>query len=143
VEETIMQKTATITKRIAMTLTILALVISLIPALAVADPHTPGHAPNAIIKHIMQQGFDVSSIPQRLVFDEAPLFEEDQIPAHGNQFINQGYIYPHGFLDHHVGTNPDGTPTYPENVLGFWTCRGTFISDGAHTLTGPWVASTQ
>jgi hypothetical protein len=42
-----------------------------------------------------------------------------------------------------VGTNPDGTPAYPEKVIGFWTCRGTFISDGAHTLTGPWVASTQ
>lgn len=90
-----------------------------------------------------RNGFDIASIPQKVVFDEAPVFSGDQMPAHGNQFINQGYIYPYGFLNEHEGVGPDGEPAYPEQVIGFWTCRGSFIAGGAHTQSGPWIESTQ
>ena len=95
------------------------------------------------IKQAKRKGFDIASIPHKVVFDEAPVFAEDQMPAHGNQFINQGYIYPYGFLDEHEGVAPNGEPAYPEKVIGFWTCRGSFIADGAHTQAGPWIESTQ
>ena len=86
---------------------------------------------------------DVAEAATRFVFDDAPVFEEDGFPAHGNSFITQGYIYPAGFLDDHQGVTEDGAPTYPDLVIGEWICRGWFIGDGAHTQTGPWVISTQ
>ncbi len=87
--------------------------------------------------------FDVAESAARFVFDDAPVFEEDGMPAYGNSFVTQGYIYPHGFLDDNEGINPDGSPAFPEMVIGEWTCRGWFIGDGAHTVTGPWVITTQ
>lgn len=86
---------------------------------------------------------DVAEASTRFVFDDAPVFEEDGFPAHGNSFVTQGYIYPAGFLDDHEGVTEAGEPTYPERVIGEWVCRGWFIGDGAHTQTGPWVISTQ
>ena len=86
---------------------------------------------------------DVAEAATRFVFDDAPVFEEDGFPAHGNSFVTQGYIYPGGFLDDHEGVTEAGEPTYPERVIGEWICRGWFIGDGAHTQTGPWVISTQ
>lgn len=86
---------------------------------------------------------DVAEASTRFVFDDAPVFEEDGFPAHGNSFITQGYIYPVGFLDDNEGVTEEGEPTYPELVIGEWICRGWFIGDGAHTQTGPWVISTQ
>src|SRR5690606_18982314 len=38
---------------------------------------------------------DVVDNPHLFVFDETPVYE-DGAPAHGNTFITQGYIYPHG-----------------------------------------------
>lgn len=78
----------------------------------------------------------------RFVFDDDPV-DEDGLPAYGNSFVTQGYIYPFGFLINHEGTEEDGSPAYPEMVIGLWTCRGNFIGDGASTTTGPWVVSTQ
>jgi hypothetical protein len=39
----------------------------------------------------------------------------------------------------------DGTvaPEFPDKVIGEWTCRGWFIGNGAKTVTGPWVITTQ
>ena len=86
--------------------------------------------------------FDVAESAARFAFDEAPVFE-DGFPAYGNAFVTQGYIYPHGFLDDHEGIASDGGPAYPEMVIGEWTCRGWFIGNGARTVTGPWVITTQ
>ncbi len=86
---------------------------------------------------------DIAEASTRFVFDDAPVFQEDGFPAHGNSFITQGFIYPAGFLDDHEGVTEAGEPTYPEQVIGEWICRGWFIGDGAHTQTGPWVISTQ
>lgn len=65
------------------------------------------------------------------------------MPAYGNGFITQGYIYPEGFLDQQPGVDADGNPTRPDLVLGEWTCRGFFIGDGAYTESGVIVVSTQ
>ena len=65
------------------------------------------------------------------------------MPAYGNPFVTQGYIYPAGTLSGTNGVLPDGSPEFPELVLGEWTCRGWMIGDGAHTTTGPMVITTQ
>ena len=90
--------------------------------------------------HVLE--FDVAESAPKFVFDEAPVFD-DGFPAYGNSFVTQGYIYPFNTLSDSNGVNPDGSPEFPELVIGEWTCRGFFIGDGAHTLTGPWVITTQ
>jgi hypothetical protein len=85
---------------------------------------------------------DIAEDGTRFVFDEAPVFG-DGMPAHGNPFVTQGYIYPSGTLTDTNGVNPDGTPEFPDKVIGEWSCRGYFIADGAHTTEGAWVFTTQ
>lgn len=87
--------------------------------------------------------FDVAEDMSRFVMDEDPVFEEDGYPAHGNSFVTVGYIYPAGTLNGTNGTNPDGSPEFPDKVIGEWTCRGYFIHDGAHATEGVWVVTTQ
>ncbi len=86
--------------------------------------------------------FDVAEDATRFVFDEAPV-DGDDLPAYGNDFVTQGYIYPHGTLGESDGVLANGEPEFPEEVIGEWTCRGWFVGDGAATKTGPWVATTQ
>jgi hypothetical protein len=92
--------------------------------------------------------FDVSEnmapLPQgRFAFDEEPV-HPDGLPAYGNSFITMGYIYPAGTLDGGVsGVKPDGSPEFPNKVIGEWICRGWFIGDGARTKSGPMVVTTQ
>ena len=68
---------------------------------------------------------------------------DDGLPAYGNPFVTSGYLYPRGFLDEHSGTDAEGKPGSPEQVVGEWTCRGWMIGDGMHTSSGPIVATTQ
>jgi hypothetical protein len=85
---------------------------------------------------------DIAEDGTRFIIDEAPVFD-DGMPAHGNPFITQGYIYPAGTLTDSNGVNPDGTPEFPDEVIGEWTCTGYFIGEGAHTTEGAWVFTTQ
>lgn len=85
---------------------------------------------------------DVAEDGTRFMIDEAPVFD-DGFPAYGNAFVTQGYIYPAGTLTHGNGVNPDGSPEFPDKVIGEWTCSGYFIADGAHTTEGSWVYTTQ
>lgn len=102
--------------------------VALSPALARAD---------------MIASFDVAEDHTRFVFDEAPVFE-DGMPAYGNAFITQGYIYPAGTLDDGVeGVNPNGSPAFPNLVIGTWTCDGFFVGNGMRTTEGPIVISRQ
>ena len=41
-----------------------------------------------------------------------------------------------------AGVLPDGSPQFPDQVLGSWTCRGWHLQDG-DALSGPVVATTQ
>ncbi|MCK8483942.1 hypothetical protein MUY21_07825 [Aliiroseovarius sp. S2029] len=87
--------------------------------------------------------FDVAEDMSRFVFASAPVFD-DGMPAYGNAFITQGYIYEDGTLDSGVeGTLPDGSPAFPDKVIGRWTCDGYFVGDGMRTQTGAVVITRQ
>jgi hypothetical protein len=86
--------------------------------------------------------FDIAEDMSRFVFDPSNAFE-DGMPAYGSAFITQGYIYPAGTLSEGNGVLADGSPEFPDLVLGEWTCRGWMIGDGAHTTTGAMVVTTQ
>lgn len=85
---------------------------------------------------------EVAEDGNRFVFDDAPL-HEDGMPAYGNSFVTSGYLYPEGTLNGSNGVLADGSPEFPDKVLGTWICKGWMIGDGAHTETGVWVTSTQ
>ena len=130
----------------------LVLLCALIAAMAFTAPSIsaqtpsaaePAHSPVASVT--AEDGtlrFDVAEDGTRFIFADEPL-HEDGMPAYGNSFVTQGYIYPEGTLDGSNGVLADGSPEFPDQVLGEWTCRGWFIGDGAHTTTGPWVITTQ
>ena len=87
--------------------------------------------------------FDVAEDLSRFVFAPAPVFE-DGMPAYGNPFITQGYLYPAGTLNGGVeGTLPDGSPAFPDKVIGTWTCDGYLVGDGMRTETGDIVVTRQ
>jgi hypothetical protein len=86
--------------------------------------------------------FDVAENGRRFVFDETPLFD-DGAPAYGNEFVTEGYIYPFGMLNGTNGVNADGSPEFPDKVIGKWVCRGWHVGEGAKTVTGPWVVTHQ
>jgi len=86
--------------------------------------------------------FEIAENATRFAFDDAPVFD-DGMPAYGNPFVTQGYIYEQATLADGGGVNPDGSPTHPEAVIGTWICEGVLIGDGARTVSGPWVVSTQ
>ena len=70
----------------------------------------------------------------------------DGFPPKGTTFIVNGVIYPAGTFDKHgpdSGVLPDGSPEFPDMVIGTWTCRGWFSVDLLATTTGPYVATTQ
>lgn len=87
--------------------------------------------------------FDVAEDISRLVFAAEPVFD-DGMPAYGNAFVTQGYIYPAGTLDGGVeGTLSNGDPAFPDLVIGEWTCDGYFVGDGMRTETGAIVMTQQ
>ena len=86
--------------------------------------------------------FDIVEDPTRFVFSEKPV-DADGLPAYGNYFVTQGYLYPEGTLNGADGVLPDGKPAFPDKVLGEWTCYGTHLGKGAKTEKGPWVITTQ
>jgi hypothetical protein len=112
-------------------------------AAALAVPRAAGAAPPR-----WQAGdppparFEVAENGLRFAFAGAPV-HDDGMPAYGNPFVTEGYLYPSGTLGGSNGVLPDGQPEFPEKVIGTWICRGYMIGDGAHTESGPWVTSTQ
>lgn len=85
---------------------------------------------------------EVAEDGTRFVFAEAPRLAND-LPAYGNAFVTQGYIYPAGTLTDNNGVLVDGSPQFPDRVIGEWTCWGYFVGEGADTTEGPWVVTTQ
>lgn len=87
--------------------------------------------------------FDVAEDHTRIFMAAAPL-HDNGMPAHGNAFVSQGYIYPAGTLEAGTtGVNEDGSPAFPNLVLGAWTCDGYFVGEGANATTGVWIISRQ
>ena len=87
--------------------------------------------------------FDVAEDHTRFVFAPAPV-HQNGMPAHGNPFVTQGYIYPEGTLrGDESGVLEDGSPAFPNKVLGTWTCDGWFVGKGGNTKEGVWLISRQ
>ncbi|MBN2700204.1 MAG: hypothetical protein JXR29_01985 [Methylothermaceae bacterium] len=90
---------------------------------------------------------EVSENIQRFIFDETPLTTDangNDVPGDGNEFKTEGYIYEPGTLiGDGDGVNPDGSPQYPDRVIGRWTCWGFHVGNGAATETGPVVITHQ
>lgn len=114
------------------------LIAAIIPFVTVSQ--SEGDPTNGFI------AFDIAEDGTRFVFDETPV-HTDGLPDYGGEFTTQGYIYPAGTLSERdgvtTGVNPDGSPQFPDKVIGTWTCFGTHVGHGAHTRTGAWVATTQ
>jgi hypothetical protein len=54
----------------------------------------------------------------------------------GQTFVIDGYIYPEGTLDQfgaESGILPDGSPEFPNLVIGRWVCRGWLYAPSAIT----------
>lgn len=86
--------------------------------------------------------FDVAEDMTRFIFDKDVAYE-DGMPADGSSFITRGYLYPVGTLQGGNGVNPDGSPEFPDKVIGEWICQGYMINDAGHATSGVWVFSTQ
>ncbi len=86
--------------------------------------------------------FDVAEDMYRFIFDQDVAYD-DGLPADGSSFITRGYLYPVGTLNESNGVNPDGSPEYPDLVIGEWICQGYMINDAGHATEGVWVFSTQ
>ncbi len=69
----------------------------------------------------------------------------DGAPNYGATFVVEGVIYPDGTLRNRGvtrGLNADGSPEYPNLVIGKWTCYGTFVGKGMRTPAGQVVVVT-
>jgi len=89
---------------------------------------------------------EIAENGNRFSFDSEHV-DANGLPAYGSEFITEGYIYPAGTItctnNDCDGVLPDGSPEFPDRVLGRWTCRGWHVGEGAQTTSGPWVATTQ
>jgi hypothetical protein len=86
--------------------------------------------------------FDAAENGTHFSFDETPA-DSDGLPAYGTEYITEGYLYPPGTLNGTNGVNADGSPEFPDKVIGTWTCRGWHVGNGFKTEKGPWAAATQ
>ncbi len=70
---------------------------------------------------------------------------ENGAPANGTPFVVSGYLYPGDTFETFgelSGVLPDGSPEFPDLVIGTWVCRGWHLQDG-DVSTGRAVATTQ
>ncbi len=106
------------------------------------DPQRAEHR-----RHTKVIEFDVSESAKRFIFDETPMTKDKQgkeVPGDGNEFKSEGYIYAPGTLrGDGDGVNPDGSPQYPDKLIGRWYCWGYHVGNGGATETGPWVITHQ
>ena len=86
--------------------------------------------------------FDVAEDATHFVFDP-DLTDADGMPGFGTSFVTRGYLYPAGTLSESNGVNADGSPEFPDQVLGEWICRGWFVGEGMRTTTGAIVVTSQ
>lgn len=86
--------------------------------------------------------FDVAEDATHFAFDP-DLTDDDGMPGYGTSFVTRGYLYPAGTLTESNGVNADGSPEFPDQVLGEWICRGWFVGEGMRTTTGAMVVTSQ
>jgi hypothetical protein len=121
---------------------IIALIVAAAALLAVAAPYA-GAALADERGRTTTLEFDVSEDMTRFVFNKDVVYE-DGMPADGSAFITRGYLYEAGTLQGDGdGVNEDGSPQYPDKLIGEWICSGYMINDAGHATGGVWVFSTQ
>ncbi|WP_138464339.1 hypothetical protein [Poseidonocella sp. HB161398] len=87
--------------------------------------------------------FDMAEDHTRFIYAPEPV-HPNGMPAHGNPFVTQGYLYPAGTLAGNVpGVRDDGSPRFPDKVIGTWTCDGWFVGEGGNAEHGVWLVSRQ
>lgn len=97
--------------------------------------------------------FDVAEDPSRFFFEGDAVIrggELDGLPAYGDGFITEGFLYAPGTLSAddpgvECEFGPDGFPISCEplyEVIGTWTCWGHHIGDGAATAEGDEIVVT-
>jgi hypothetical protein len=116
---------------------------ALICALALALPTAGAQAEETF-------SVDVVADCNRFISEGKPHpIPEEELPVFGDYFMQEGLIYEGGTLAANCedgdgcGLNEDGTPEFPEAVIGKWTCYGSFVGNGAATAEGVWLYSTQ
>jgi hypothetical protein len=87
--------------------------------------------------------FEIAEDGTRFVWADQSLFT-DRHAVYGAPFLAQGYMYPPGTLAATSGgVNADGSPQFPEKVVGAWTCYGWYLGGGAQATNGPWILATE
>ncbi len=105
----------------------------------------------AIAEERIVRRFDVAqngATFKAVAFDGDGVFDtvtDDGNPAQGAVFSVLGYIYPRGTLQGGAvsGTLDDGSPAFPDQVLGIWSCRGWFVLDGDPGIEGVQLLGSQ
>jgi hypothetical protein len=109
-----------------------------------AAPPSAFSATEAIAQITTDEGvlrFDVAEDGTRYVWSGDPKLA-DGMPTNGTPFFSQGYIYPEGTLTESNGVLADGSPEFPDKVLGQWTCYGWWIGDATHIeQSAPWLTT--
>jgi hypothetical protein len=116
-------------------------------AMAVSTPTPPLLTADSVLAQITAADgmlhFEVAEDGTRFVWADHATFS-DQRSAAGAPFLAQGYIYPEDTLSAMAdGVNTDGSPQFPEKVLGAWTCYGWYVGGGAQVTNTPWILATQ
>ena len=87
--------------------------------------------------------FEIAEDGARLAWADQSVFT-DRHAAYGAPFLTQGYIYPAGTLSAtNDGINADGSPQFPQDVVGEWTCYGWYVGGSPQATNGPWILATQ
>ena len=84
--------------------------------------------------------FDVAENATRFSWSGKPELV-DGMPVGSTPYVTQGYIYPAGTLTNSNGVNPDGSPEFPDKVLGQWSCYGWFLGTDAPAGTARWLTT--
>jgi hypothetical protein len=84
--------------------------------------------------------FEVAEDGTRFTWNGDPALT-DGLPDRDATYITQGYIYPEGTLNGRNGVLADGSPEFPDKVLGQWSCYGWYVGAGKPDQTAPWITS--
>jgi hypothetical protein len=84
--------------------------------------------------------FDVAEDHSRFAWAGDPPLT-DGLPAGRAAYVAQGYLYPEGTLNGTNGVIADGSPEFPDKVLGQWLCYGWYLGADDHVGAAPWVSS--
>jgi hypothetical protein len=84
--------------------------------------------------------FDVAEDGSRFTWSGDPLLV-DGMPAGSTPYVTQGYIYPEGTLGESNGVLADGSPEFPDKVLGQWSCWGWRLGPSGHASGPAWLTA--